>query len=118
MTADEKMVWDALKSGNYDAFGNYLASDSMEIEADGVYDKAGSVKSASGMDLSKVGLSDWKTLKFDADASVVTYVMKMPAMPGMNAGTEYHSTVWVRRDGKWQALFHQGTPAGPAEEKK
>ena len=118
VTANEKMVWDALKSGNYDAFASYLASDSMEIEADGVYDKSGSVKNVSGMNMSKTDLSGWRTLKFDDDASVVTYVVKMPAMPGMNAGTEYHSTIWVRRDGKWQALFHQGTPAAPAEEKK
>ena len=117
-TANEKIVWDALKSGNYDAFASYLANDSMEIEAGGVYDKAGSVKSVSGMDFSKTDLSDWKTLKFDDDASVVTYVVKMPSMPGMNAGTEYHSTIWVRRDGKWQALFHQGTPVAPVEEKK
>ena len=118
VTANEKMVWDALKSGNYDGFASYLASDSMEIEADGVFDKSASVKGVSGMNFSKTELSDWRTLKFDDDASVVTYVVKMPAMPGMNAGTEYHSTIWIRRDGKWQALFHQGTPAAPAEEKK
>src|SRR5437868_5610082 len=49
--ANEKLVWDALKAKNYDAFGSYLANDSMEIEADGVYDKAGSVKGVQGMDM-------------------------------------------------------------------
>jgi len=106
VTANEKMVWDALKSGNYDAFASYLASDTMEIEADGVYDKAGSVKGVSGMNFSKTELSDWRTLKFDDDASVITYVVKIPGFP-----TEYHSTIWANRNGKWQAMFHQGTPA-------
>ncbi|HEV8590320.1 MAG TPA: nuclear transport factor 2 family protein, partial [Pyrinomonadaceae bacterium] len=106
--ANEKLVWDALKTKNYDAFASYLASDSMEIEADGVYDKAGSVKGVQGIDLSKAELSDWKTVKFDDDASLVTYKVKVP---GRKPDTEYHSTIWVKRDNKWQALFHMGTPA-------
>ena len=106
--ANEKLVWDALKSGNFDAFASYLAADSINIEPDGVYDKSGSVKDVSMMDSSKAELSDWKTLKLDDDASLVTYTVKLPGM-----GTEYHSTIWVRRDGKWLALFHQGTPAMP-----
>lgn len=107
--ANEKLVWDALKSKNYDGFASYLASDSMEIEADGVYDKAGSVKGVSGFDFSKAELSDWKTVKFDNDASLVTYKVKVPGMKPVETG--YHSTIWVNRDGKWQALFHMGTPA-------
>src|SRR5207302_717864 len=103
---------------NYDAFASYLARDSMEIEADGVYDKSGSVKSASMFDFSKAELSDWKTVKFDNDASVVTYAVKIP---GMKPQKEYHSTIWINRDGKWLALFHQGTPAAteaPASSEK
>lgn len=105
--ANEKLVWDALKAKNYDGFASYLASDSVEIEAGGVYDKSGSVKGASGFDFSKAELSDWKTVKFDNDASVVTYTVKMA---GMKPEKEYHATIWVNRNGKWQALFHMGTP--------
>jgi len=115
VTADEKLVWDAFKRKDFDGFGSYLASDFVEIEADGVYDKAGSIKGVQGMDFSKVTLSDWKTVKFDGDASLVTYTLKMPRM---KPDTEYHSTIWVNRNGKWQALFHMGTPAMAPEEKK
>ena len=107
VTANEKLVWDALKSKNYDAFASYLASDSIEIEPEGVFDKAGSVQGVQGFDASKSELSDWKTLKFDDDASVVTYKVKVP---GTKPDTGYHSTIWVKRDGKWRALFHMGTP--------
>jgi hypothetical protein len=115
VTADEKLVWDAFKRKDFDGFGSYLANDFVEIEADGVYDKAGSVKGVQGMDFSKVMLSDWKTVKFDDDASLVTYTVKIP---GAKPDTEYHSTIWVNRNGKWQALFHMGTPAMAPEEKK
>jgi hypothetical protein len=110
VTANEKLVWDALKSKNYDAFASYLASDSLEVEPDGVYDKTGSVKGVSMYDFSKAELSDWKTVKFDDDASLVAYTIKLPKMV-----PEYHATIWVKRDGKWQALFHQGTPAEKPE---
>jgi len=106
--ANEKLVWDALKAKNYDAFAFYLASDSVEIEADGVYDKAGSLKGVSMMDFSKAETSNWKVVKFDNDASVVLYEVRVP---GMNPEKGYHSTIWVNRGGKWQALFHMGTPA-------
>jgi hypothetical protein len=107
VSANEKLVWEAIKSRNYDAFGSYLADNSIEIETDGVYDKAGSIKGVQGFDASKAELSDWKAVKFDDDASVVTYKVKIP---GEKPDTSYHSTIWVKRDGKWHALFHMGTP--------
>jgi hypothetical protein len=113
--ANEKLVWDALKSKNYDAFAAYLALDSMEIEADGVFDKSGSVKGVQMFDASKAELSDWKTVKFDNDASLVTYIVKTP---GMNPDQARHSTIWASRDGKWLALFHQGTPVAKPEPAK
>jgi hypothetical protein len=105
--ADEKLVWDALKSKNYDAFAAYLAADSVELEPDGFYDKTGSVKSVNMFDFSRFELSDWKAAKIDADAAFVTYVVKSPdpKMP-----LERHSTVWANRGGKWVALLHVGTP--------
>ena len=117
IAANEKLVWDAIRSKNYDAFGYYLADNSIEIERDGVYDKAGSIKGVQGFDASKAETSDWKTMKFDDDASVVTYKVKVP---GMKPETGYHSTIWTKRDGKWRAFFHMGTPfqdltAMPAE---
>ena len=114
--ADEKLIWDALKSKNYDAFAAYLATDSVELEPDDFYDKAGSVKSAKLFDFSKFELSDWKAAKIDADAAFVTYVVKSsdPKMP-----LERHSTVWANRGGKWLALLHVGTPvAKPKTEMK
>jgi hypothetical protein len=106
--ANEKMVWDLFKSKNYDGFAAVLADDFIEVEPDGVYDKAGSVKSVQGFDTSKAVLSDWKELKIDNDASLVTYLFKMP---GMSTEGERHATIWTGRDGKWLARFHHGTPA-------
>jgi len=106
--ANEKLVWDAIRSRNYDAFGSYLADNSIEIEEEGLFDKAGSIQGVQMFDASKSETSDWKTLKFDDDASLVTYKVKVP---GTKPDTGYHSTIWVKRDGKWRAFFHMGTTA-------
>jgi hypothetical protein len=108
--ANETLVWDALKTKNYDAFASYLAPEAVEIEANGVFDKAGSVKGVQGFDPSKSELSEWKTVKFDNDAALVTYVVRLP---GQKPELERHTTIWANRNGKWLAMLHQGTPVTP-----
>jgi hypothetical protein len=101
--ANEKIVWDLFKSKNYDAFAALLAPDFLEVEPDKVYTKAEAVKGMSQFDASKYALSEWKAVKFDDDASLVTYVVKSPGAP-----IERHSTIWANRDGKWLAIIHHG----------
>jgi hypothetical protein len=113
--ANEKLVWDALRARNYDAFAGYLAADSINIEPDGVFDKSGSVKGVSTFDASKYELSDWKTVKFDDDSSLVTCTV---TSGGSSPEKERHTSIWAKRDGKWLAVFHQGTPAAKPEAKK
>jgi hypothetical protein len=108
--ANEKMAWDALKHKDYDTFASFLDSAQVEVEADGVYDKAGTLKGVKTFDALKSNLSDFKTVKFDNDAALVTYIV---TLSGAKAEKERDSTIWVNRGGKWLAFFHQGTPIMP-----
>ncbi len=103
----EKQLWEELKHKNWDAFASDLAENAVEVEADGVYDKAGSVAGVKAQDLSKYVLNDFKQVKIDADAAIVTYVTKET---GSKAEPEQHTTVWTKKGDKWFAVFHQGTP--------
>jgi hypothetical protein len=107
--ANEKAVWAALIARRYDVFESYLSTDFIEVEPTGVTDRAASVKGVQDFDLSKSTLSDWKTVKIDNDASIVTYTVHMP---GQKPDTEYHSSVWANRNGKWLAVLHHGTQKG------
>jgi hypothetical protein len=107
-TDAEKAVWDAIKAKNSDAFASFIASNGIEVEPEGVMDKAGSVKTVTQFDASKWTLSDWKETKLDSDSTLVTYVAKGPGAKGQTE-TMRHSTVWNNRGGKWQAYFHEGT---------
>ncbi len=104
---NEKIVWDALKSDNSNAFAALLAPDSIEVEPESVYDKTGSLTTVSQTDFSRATLSEFKSVKIDEDAAIVTYLVKIP---GVAPEGEHHTTICVNRGGSWLALFHQGTP--------
>ena len=104
--ANEKLVWDAFKTRNLDAFAALLDPAFVEIEQTGVYDKAGAVKSAD-FDASQFDTSEWKAAKLDDDAALVTYLVKAT---DPKYDPERHTTIWANRGGKWLALFHIGTP--------
>lgn len=113
VVANEKLVWDLFRARNFEAFQTLLAPEFMEIEATGVYDRAGTVKGVSEMDASQFELSDWKAVKFDEDAGLVTYTV---TMKGPKPAKDYHATIWAKRDGKWLGFHHQGTPASAASD--
>lgn len=104
----EKQVWDLLRAKNWDGFAAFLTSDFLEVEPGGVTDKAGSVAAVRQVDFSTAALSDFREVKLDADASVITYVVKGRGKDWPPKGMR-HTSVWVNRGGKWQAAFHQGT---------
>ena len=106
--ANEKLVWELFRARNFEAFQTLLAPEFMEIEPTGVYDRAGSVKALSEMDMSQFEQSDWKAVKLGADSALVTYTV---TMKGPKPQKDYHATIWAKRDGKWLGFHHQGTPA-------
>ncbi|MDX6289403.1 MAG: hypothetical protein QOH42_1202 [Blastocatellia bacterium] len=110
--ANEKIVWDAFRSRNYDAFAALLDSAFVELEGDAAYDKAAAVKGVADFDFTQFELSEWKAAKLDNDAALVTYLItsKDPKM-----GPQRHTSIWANRNGKWLVLLHVGTPvAKPA----
>lgn len=104
----EQQIWDALKRKDWDGFAALLAADAVEVEPDGVYDKARSVNGVRQFDFTGVTLSEFREVKIDADATLVTYLVKGPRAPFANGSR--HSTIHSNRSGRWLAVFHQGTP--------
>lgn len=105
--AREKQVWDSIKKRDYDRFASFLADDQLEVFPWGVNDKTASLSGVKQADLSNAVLSDFKTIKVDDDAVIVTYLVK--GSGDINPNGERGSSVWAKRDGKWQAVYHQTT---------
>jgi hypothetical protein len=110
--AQEKQIWDDIKTKNPDAFAAMLADDFLYVSNDGVYDKAGTVAGIKQIEATEITLSDWKTVMVDKDTGIVIYTANMKGTNGgkpMPAGSERCGSVWVNRGGKWVGVFHQDT---------
>jgi hypothetical protein len=116
MIAKEKAAWDTLKTKDYDAFGNMLTTDYIEVTDQGVFDKAGIVADVKDFNVTDVTFSDWKMMPIDNDAVILTYQM---TLKGSFKGAEVPpgpyraAAAWVNRDGKWLAFYFQQTPIKP-----
>lgn len=114
--AKEKAIWEAIRVRDFDAFGNMLADDQVEVLDVAVYDKTASIAGVKDFEPSEVVFSDWKYLPIDKDAFVVVYTANMK---GKYKGKEFApqtvraSSAWANRGGKWVAAFHQECPLRP-----
>ncbi len=108
--AKEKAVWDTVTKKDYDAFAGMLDSGQLEVTADGVLEKSGSVSMVKDFEPRELTFSDWKFLSIDKDAYMVVYTV---AIKGKNKGKEFPpatvhaSSAWANRNGKWLAVYHQ-----------
>jgi hypothetical protein len=112
-TAKEKAIWDAIKQKDYTAFADLLADDQVEVLSDGVHDKAGSVAGVKDFEPSELTFSEWKYVPIDKDAVIIAYTVAMKGkFKGKDFPLESHrsSSVWMRRNNKWLAVFHQECP--------
>jgi hypothetical protein len=113
LIAREKEAWEQIKKKNAQGFAGYLAEDQIYVTGDGVHSKAETIKGVTEAGPAEITFSDWKVLMVDKDAAIVTYTTKSGAAVacGPEPVTQRESTVWVKRGGKWLAVFHQDTPA-------
>lgn len=103
----EKYVWDLFHQKNWDGFAAMLSDDFIEVEPNGVMNKAESVAGVRETNFEGIALSDFRELKLDADATLVTYVAKGSRDFGPQGMR--HTSLWVNRGGRWLAVFHQGS---------
>ena len=113
MIAKEKSAWDTIKKKDYDAFGNLLASDYIEVTDQKVFDKPGILADLKDFNLTDATFSDWKMLPIDNDAVILTYQTTLTATykgEAVPPGPYRSAGVWVNRDGKWLGFYYQQTP--------
>lgn len=113
LIAKEKQVFEAFKAKNANAFATQLTEDFIGVDDTGVLGKAAEVKSVSDADIKDFRLTDIKVVNIDKDAAILTYkITQRGTYKGESIPTTvFGSSVWVNRDGRWFAVFHQETPA-------
>jgi hypothetical protein len=96
-----------------------LAEDFVEFGSSGrVFDRAAAIEELAGEADVAFATSDFHVARLAPDVMLATY-RSTTSMPGESEPRRsLRSSIWIHRAGRWQILFHQGTPtdARPKEQ--
>jgi hypothetical protein len=109
----ESSKWNPAMAASRDAFLALFAEDFVSVEygsdvQGGVHRKTrADVFSGPPLPPAEFELSDWRFIHADPHVFIVSYRVKGISFPWQ----AYATSVWVRRDGKWQTVFYQASTA-------
>jgi hypothetical protein len=118
LTQIEKDFWEGWKTHNNESFKKYLASEAIDLSADGVATADELVKAIGSTDCSvnAYAIDGPKFLWVDKNTAVIRYHATQDATCSGHKLPDavWASTVWANKDGSWKAIFHQESPVAPA----
>jgi hypothetical protein len=104
----EWALWRAETRFDAEFMERTLASDFAEFGRSGhVYARADTL-AVSGQSIDAT-LRDFRLAMLAEDVALLTYVSEVRHQ---QLDLANRSSIWVRREGRWQLRFHQGTPSG------
>jgi hypothetical protein len=88
-----------------------LADDFVEIGSSGrIFDKSATIAGLQSEPHVEISLTDYQARILAPDVILATYrAVRSPRAPAQPTQS-LRSSIWKRRDGRWQLVFHQGTP--------
>lgn len=88
-----------------------LAGEFVEFGSSGtVWTRAATLADLPAEQFSPRSISDFQARLLAEDVAFVTYRSLRHAVGARPASASLRSSLWKRRDGRWQMTFHQGTP--------
>jgi hypothetical protein len=78
-------------------------------------DKQAMVETLARNPFIRVSLSNFQAKRLAADIVLTTWVGVRSDETGQPTKYSLRSSVWKRTDGRWQIVFHQGTPCSPEQ---
>ena len=109
---EEKLLEPRVRS-SAEAMEGLLADEFLEIGSSGrIYNKQQTLEALGRETATRWSLSDFRALWLAPDLALTTYrVSRFTSQDGQTA-TSLRSSIWAIKDGRWQLVFHQGTPVG------
>jgi hypothetical protein len=104
----EKAAWQAFKDKKPDDFKKVVSSDLVAVYGNGVMSRQDELETMSKTTLKSFSLTDVKVTMPDADTAVIAYKVKVESsMEGKDNSGDYNAaSVWHKKNGEWQAVFH------------
>lgn len=95
---------------NRDAVSGLLTDDFREYGSSGrVWNKQQILDLLENETSFRATLHDFAAMPLSLETFLVTYTAAVTTA-GVEKFVSLRSSIWVKRDGRWQMLFHQGTP--------
>ena len=111
---EEQLLEPAVRT-SADRVGYLLADDFIEFGSSGrVFNKRQIIEALqqeAGDSAPRVLLADFTVRQLASDAMLVTYRATSEDRDEDRGGSRLRSSVWKLIDGRWQMVFHQGTPS-------
>ncbi len=111
----EESLLDPAVRGSGEDLSSLIADGFVEFGSSGrVFGKQDVLDAAEHLPDVDIPLEDFRTHPLGLDAVLVTYRSTTRREDGSTLEA-LRSSVWVFEDGRWQMIFHQGTPAESLE---
>ncbi len=106
----EVQVMSGAGAGHADAIADFMSDDFVEIGSSGhKYSKNDVLEALPKLPRRKFSLEEFQVRELAPDLAMITY--KASAVSKSGVAWAYRTSLWTRRAGKWQIVFHQATPA-------
>jgi RNA polymerase sigma factor (sigma-70 family) len=108
----DKQMWDASTKGDEKAMAKLMAENYVSIWAiDGRTDRAASLESVKRTKYSDRAMRDVEVVQAGKDSAVLTYICSYKVSIDNEEARQLQdrrvSTVWAKRDGRWEVVFTQ-----------
>lgn len=107
----EMRAWELAKNNDKSNLANLLSEDFAEITDDGLFDKAGVLANLDNLTVTDYAPTDFKIRNLAPN--MIQLIFKV-TVSGTFKGKafqnhNYASSLWLKRDGRWQNVFFQET---------
>ncbi len=108
----ESRVWDALTNGDADADLELLSADFVGVYPTGFASRADHVAQlADGPSMASYSITEAKLIEVSGDAAMLCYRADYQRPQRSVGESMFISSLWLRKDGRWQNTFSQDSPA-------
>jgi hypothetical protein len=95
-----------------EALSSLLAEEFCEFGSSGrIYTRQQVIDALGGESVRHFSVTGFSVTTVASGVALVRYQARCHNEPGQGDSTSLRSSLWVRRDNRWQMLFHQGTKA-------
>ena len=97
--------------------GRLLSDDFREFGGSGrVFDKGQIIAALQNQLRVQLWLDNFQVKRLTPDVALVTYHGHCRVPESETVSHSLRSSIWMNRDGRWEVVFHQGTPSAQAVE--